>query len=181
MQVRGAGDALYAARFWPASAKIAGRLGWAPKLDPLEVVCDLAPPARRRAGACLVNASAVWPAGSLEVCGGLEPSQPGLPDHLWSVIRTRCWSMPAASRCPAERYRLRLGCRRDTSTSWGAEAATIRADGAVPADRHPSRSHPLPTAEWFDPDRRKRRPEALPTWSRRFASAVRTDSRCRRR
>jgi len=181
MQVRGAGDALYRSEVAPASAKIAGRLGWAPKWDPLEVVCDLAAPHDGVLVHAWVNALSGWPAGSLEVCGGLEPSQPGYPDHL--LVRHPDAVLVDASGKP-------MPCPNDTDYVWVSarhvdvvrelQAATTRADGAVPADRHPSRSHPLPTADGST--RSTQAPaRGITDLVAAVRKRVRTASRCRRR
>ncbi|MDQ4045268.1 MAG: family 10 glycosylhydrolase [Chloroflexota bacterium] len=82
MQVRGAGDAIYRSDVAPASAKIAGRLGFDPRWDPLELVCDLAGRQENARVHAWVNALSGWPASSLEACNGPEPSVEGQPNHL---------------------------------------------------------------------------------------------------
>jgi uncharacterized lipoprotein YddW (UPF0748 family) len=157
MQVRGAGDALYLSEVAPASAKIAGRLGWAPKWDPLEVVCDLAAPHDDVRVHAWVNALSGWPAGSLEGCNGLEPSQPGYPDHL--LIRH-----PDAVL--VDRQGKPMPCPNDTDYVWVSarhpdvvrelEAATAELVTRFPlAGIHLDRIR-YPMDGWFDPVDRKR-------------------------
>jgi uncharacterized lipoprotein YddW (UPF0748 family) len=153
MQARGAGDALYRSEVVPASAKIAGRIGWPPKWDPLEVVCDLA---ARHDGVRVhawVNALSGWPAASLEVCSGLEPSLPSFPNHL--LIR-----QPGAVLVDAGGQT--MPCPNNTDYVWvSARHATVvgelRAVAAELVDRYPIAGIHLdriryPTAGWFDPN-----------------------------
>lgn len=152
MQARGAGDALYQSEVAPASAKIAGRLGWPPKWDPLESVCELAAPHDGVRVHAWVNALSGWPAGSLEVCGGLEPSQPGYPDHL--LIRH-----PDAVLVDADGRA--MPCPNDTDYVWVSarhvdvvrelQAATSELVNRYPlAGIHLDRIR-YPTAGWYDP------------------------------
>ncbi len=151
MQARGAGDALYRSEVAPASAKIAGRLGWMPKWDPLDVVCDLAARHEEVAVHAWVNALSGWPAGSLEVCGNLEPSEPGFPDHL--LIRHPDAVLVDASGKP-------MPCPNDTDYVWVSardidvvrelQAATSELVSRYPlAGIHLDRIR-YPTAGWFD-------------------------------
>jgi uncharacterized lipoprotein YddW (UPF0748 family) len=82
MQVRGAGDAFYRSDIAPAASKIAGRLGWTPRWDPLEIVCDLAADHDEVRVHAWVNALSGWPATSIEACGGLAELPESAPDHL---------------------------------------------------------------------------------------------------
>jgi uncharacterized lipoprotein YddW (UPF0748 family) len=152
MQVRGAGDALYRSEVAPASAKIAGRLGWPPKWDPLGVVCELAAAHDGVRVHAWVNALSGWPAGSLEVCAGLEPSQAGYPDHL--LIRHPDAVLVDARGEP-------MPCPNDTDYVWVSarhvdvvrelQAATSELVNRYPlAGIHLDRIR-YPTAGWFDP------------------------------
>lgn len=152
MQVRGAGDALYRSEVAPASAKIAGLIGWTPKWDPLEVTCDLA---ARHDGVRVhawVNALSGWPAASLEVCAGLEPSQAGYPDHLL-IRHPDAVLVDAAGRS--------MPCPNTTDYVWVSarhvdvvrelQAATSELVSRYPlAGIHLDRIR-YPTAGWFDP------------------------------
>ncbi len=162
MQVRGAGDALYLSDVAPASAKIAGRLGWEPRWDPLGVVCDIAGRHRDVRVHAWVNALSGWPAGSREGCSGLEPSPDGAPDHL--LIRN-----PEAVLVDADGEP--MPCPNPTDYVWvSAEHRAVVDELRVVADELVSR-YPLagihldriryPLEGWFDPPDRTRRPDAI--------------------
>jgi uncharacterized lipoprotein YddW (UPF0748 family) len=152
MQVRGAGDALYRSEVAPASAKIAGQLGWAPKWDPLETVCDLADRHEGVRVHAWVNSLSGWPAGSLEVCGGLAPSLPGFPDHL--LIRH-----PDAVLVDASGDQ--MPCPNTTDYVWVSArhvdvVRELQAATSELVSRYPLTGIHLdriryPTAGWFDP------------------------------
>ncbi len=162
MQARGAGDALYRSEVAPASAKIAGRLGWMPKWDPLDVVCDLASRHDGVAVHAWVNVLSGWPAGSLEGCDGLEPSQPGFPDHL--LIRHPDAVLVDASGEP-------MPCPNDSDYVWVSarhvdvvremQAATSELVNRYPlAGIHLDRIR-YPTDGWFDPVDGKRSADGI--------------------
>ena len=157
MQVRGAGDAFYRSDVAPAAAKIAGRLGFEPRWDPLQVVCDLAAAADGVRVHAWVNVLSGWPATVQEVCGGLERSMVGNPSHL--LLRHPDAVLVDASGEP-------MPCPNETEYVWvsARHPAVERELTAVVAelmDRYPLAGVHLdriryPTDAWYDPVYRER-------------------------